>query len=69
MKPLTTSLAILAFVMPCGCSPKPRAAAPQRSAPVTAPAKVMKMVCRDRRNGRSVECGTPNAVMVGMKPA
>ena len=36
--------------------------------PVAAPAKVMKMVCRNSQDGRNVECGTPNAVMVGMKP-
>jgi hypothetical protein len=30
---------------------------------------MMKMICRNSQTGASVECGTPNAVMVGMKPA
>ena len=32
------------------------------------PAQNMVMVCRNSQTGQKVECGTPNAVMVGMKP-
>jgi hypothetical protein len=28
----------------------------------------MVMVCRNSQTGQKAECGTPNAVMVGMKP-
>jgi hypothetical protein len=27
----------------------------------------MTMICRNSQDGRKVECGTPNAVMVGIK--
>jgi len=53
------------------CSPKPEAPPPvaaKVAAPPTpaAPPKLVKMVCRNSQTGKSVECGTPNAVMVGM---
>jgi hypothetical protein len=32
------------------------------------PAQNMVMVCRNSQTGQKAECGTPNAVMVGMKP-
>ena len=41
--------------------PKPAAAAP---AP---PTKTGTMVCRSSIDGRPAKCGTPNAVMVGIK--
>ncbi len=59
-----------------GCSPgKPAApqttasvAAPKPApAPTPAPAKMETMICRNSQTGQSVACGTPNAVMVGMK--
>jgi hypothetical protein len=62
----------LGLFLPCACSPSPQAAAP---APVAAaaptppppPAKKATMICRNSQDGRPVECGTPNAVMVGIK--
>jgi hypothetical protein len=47
--------------------PKPPAAAVIAPAPSPTPAKSMKMVCRSSQTGQAVECGTPGAVMVGMK--
>jgi hypothetical protein len=58
-----------------GCEPSPQAATakPPAATPTAAarapPPKMMKMICRNSQTGASVECGTPNAVMVGMKPA
>lgn len=43
----------------------PQNAAVNAAAP---PAKSMVMICRNSQTGQKVECGTPNAVMVGMKP-
>jgi hypothetical protein len=40
---------------------------PQAAAPAPAPAKMVTMVCRNSQTGASAECGTPNAVMVGVK--
>ena len=43
---------------------------PPRPAVVVAPApppRTAHMICRNSQDGRKVECGTPNAVMVGMK--
>ena len=51
------------------CGPKTVPAnppAPQIAAPAP-PAKMETMVCRNSQTGASAECGTPNAVMVGMK--
>ena len=45
--------------------PPPPTAAALAPAP---PAKMVTMVCRNSQTGASVECGTPNAVMVGTKP-
>ena len=62
---LATGLALAA------CQPKSVPAnspAPQPAAPAPAPsAKTVVMVCRNSQTGASVECGTPNAVMVGTK--
>ena len=34
---------------------------------IPAPAKNVIMVCRNSQTGATAECGTPNAVMVGVK--
>jgi len=73
-------VAVLAFVSLWACSPAPRsngaqstaspAPAPQAAAPRPAmpvPTKRYKMVCRNSQSGRPAPCGTPNAVMVGIK--
>ena len=75
---MKAAVAALAVAICCGCSPgKP--AAPQTPAsaatpnstpapsPTPAPAKMETMICRNSQTGQSVACGTPNAVMVGMK--
>jgi len=53
------------------CSPAPKDTPPPPPKPVAAapspPAKVGTMVCRSSVDGRPAKCGTPNAVMVGMK--
>ena len=43
----------------------PPAPAPVAAVPV--PAKHATMICRNSQDGRNVACGTPNAVMVGIK--
>ena len=40
---------------------------PTVAAPAPPPAKMVTMICRNSQTGASVECGTPNAVMVGTK--
>ena len=62
---------ILILGLLAACSPKPEAPPPAPAKVVApaapaAPPKVLKMVCRNSQTGKSVECGTPNAVMVGM---
>lgn len=47
--------------------PQPAAIAPAPAPPPPAPAKKAVMICRNSVDGRSVKCGTPNAVMVGIK--
>jgi hypothetical protein len=65
---LTTALG--ACSKPAETAPPPApAAAPQPAAAAAAPAKPMKMVCRNSQTGAKAECGSPNAVMVGMEPA
>jgi hypothetical protein len=50
------------------CSPTPPTPlSPPKPVAVTAPAKVGVMICRSSVDGRPAKCGTPNAVMVGMK--
>jgi hypothetical protein len=44
---------------------QPRTVSPQTPPP---PARNMVMICRSSRTGRKATCGTPDAVMVGMKP-
>ena len=55
-----------------GCQKQVPASPPVRevAAPAptpAAPAKMVTMVCRNSQSGASAECGTPNAVMVGVK--
>ena len=56
----------------CACEPSPgTAAAPPAPLPGAAPAppaKPMVMICKNSQTGADAKCGTPNAVMVGMKP-
>jgi hypothetical protein len=67
-----TRAAVLALIL-IGCSrpttPAPRhPAGPVVTAPAPQPpAKKAVMVCRNSRTGAKAECGTPDAVMVGMK--
>ncbi|HEY5072201.1 MAG TPA: hypothetical protein VII63_09230 [Caulobacteraceae bacterium] len=59
------------------CAPAPdshprEAAAAQASAAAAnptpaAPVRHATMICRNSQDGRKVACGTPNAVMVGIK--
>ena len=51
---------------PAPPAPPPVAAtAPAPPKPATPP-RLAHMICRNSQDGRKVECGTPNAVMVGM---
>ena len=66
------AVSILSLAALGACSkpaePAPPAAAAQPAAAPAAPAKPMKMVCRNSQTGAKAECGSPNAVMVGMAP-
>ena len=71
LRGLTPVLIIgLGALASCGPASPPAPAAP---APVKAvatpapPAKMATMICRNSQTGAKVECGTPNAVMVGIK--
>lgn len=64
---LTLTLAPLAACAPTPGSKTPQAPAPRPVAAAPAPARHATMICRNSQNGRKVECGTPNAVMVGVK--
>jgi invasion protein IalB len=64
---LALSLVLLAACGRTAAGRAPSAAAPPPAAAPPAPAKHYTMVCRNSQNGRKAECGTPNAVMVGMK--
>ncbi len=64
---------VAGFAIPlmCACAPK---ATPRRQTAVAAspptrtpPAKAATMICRNSQTGAAAECGTPNAVMVGIK--
>ncbi len=60
----------LLLAAPFGCAPAPKNVPPPVRPVVTAPpapAKHATMICRNSQDGRSVACGTPNAVMVGIK--
>ncbi len=64
---------VLGVLSLAACQPKSVAAnppPPQNAAPPptpATPAKMVTMVCRNSQTGASAECGTPNAVMVGVK--
>ena len=65
-------LLILCALALAACSPAPQrqAAAPTAAPappPPPPPAKKATMICRNSQTGAKAECGTPNAVMVGMK--
>jgi hypothetical protein len=59
---LTLAIAAIASCSPAP-APRPAAAAP---APTPPPRKAT-MICRNSQTGASAECGTPNAVMVGIR--
>ena len=62
---LMVGLGVLAS---CGPAPRPAPAPPPRAAVTPPPpAKMATMICRNSQTGAKVECGTPNAVMVGIK--
>jgi hypothetical protein len=52
---------------PQTAAPQSAAAAPSPAGTPPAPVKHATMICRNSQDGRKVECGTPNAVMVGIK--
>jgi len=64
-------LLLLCALALAACSPAPQrqAAAPAvaPAPPPPPPAKKATMICRNSQTGAKAECGTPNAVMVGMK--
>jgi hypothetical protein len=65
------ALLILVLAAPAACDRPHRA---PRPAPVVVvqppapPARNYVMVCKSSRTGLKARCGTPDAVMVGMKP-
>lgn len=68
--------ALVALILTLGplaaCAPAkaPQANAPPAAAapaPPPAPPRHATMICRNSQDGRKVACGTPNAVMVGIK--
>ena len=60
--------AFIALTATGACSPPNMRPAPPPTRPaVPAPAKAMVMICKNSQTGLKVECGTSNAVMVGMK--
>ncbi|HEY2178802.1 MAG TPA: hypothetical protein VGH15_09495 [Caulobacteraceae bacterium] len=74
MKP-TLVIAAIACGLAAACSPAPPPAAPKAPAapaaaapaPPPTPARKTVMICRNSQTGAKAECGTPGAVMVGMK--
>ena len=65
-------LLLLAAAALCACQRAPAAAEQPRvvssAPPPRPPARNMVMICRSSRTGLKAQCGTPDAVMVGMKP-
>ena len=63
--------AVACLLALAACSPAPvhQAAAPKAAPapPPPPPAKKATMICRNSQTGAKAECGTPNAVMVGIK--
>jgi len=72
VKTWRASVVALALASLGGCDqpapPRAPAPAPAPAAPPSPPAKMAKMVCRNSQTGAKAECGTPNAVMVGVAP-
>jgi hypothetical protein len=68
---MTRSRALVSLLaatsLAAACQPKTVPANPPPPQAAAPPAKMVTMVCRNSQTGASVECGTPNAVMVGMK--
>ena len=74
---LAAPILVLALALLSACAPAPhsdasQAPAPQAAAQPTvaappAPVRHATMICRNSQDGRKVACGTPNAVMVGIK--
>ena len=66
------SVSLLLFILTLdaltGCERAPAARQAVAPPPPPPPAKNMVMVCRNSQTGQKAACGTPNAVMVGMKP-
>ena len=60
------NLAITTAILMSACTPKPQAVQPAKPVPAP-PARMLTMICRNSQTGLTVECGTPNAVMVGSK--
>jgi len=63
-------LLLLVLVAPAACE-RPHPAPPPVVATAPAPAPPLRrymMVCKSSRTGLKAQCGTPDAVMVGMKP-
>jgi len=73
MKQLASLILPLAAASLQACAPSPAKASSAAAAPAAAPApaptpvKHATMICRNSQDGRNVACGTPNAVMVGIK--
>ena len=63
----TLLVAVLALGACSRPTPAPQPVAVAPAPPPPAPAKKAVMICRNSVDGRSVKCGTPNAVMVGVK--
>ena len=64
---LLTLLALTALAACDRPHPGPRPATVVVVTPPAAPAKRYVMVCKSSRTGLKAQCGTPDAVMVGMK--
>jgi hypothetical protein len=72
-RPASVVILALASGALWACSPasdtpaSPLAPAQPPASQAAAPARNATMICRNSQDGRSVACGTPNAVMVGIK--
>ena len=64
---LILTLGPLAACAPAKAPQTAATAAAAAPAPPPAPARHATMICRNSQDGRNVACGTPNAVMVGIK--
>ena len=70
MKRIIASLAVAGAIGACSRPPAPAAPPKPAPAPASTPAPAAKnatMICRNSQTGAKAECGTPNAVMVGIK--